>query len=272
MIKKTTHSILPILTLSLAFVAGSAYADNRPAGQVRVGIEERLGHMVPLDLVFKDSKGRNVTLRQIADGKPLIIDMAYYECPGICDVVMGGLARVVTEVPQVLGRDFNVATISFNPADKPSDAMKKKQQFWGSLKDRVSSSAWRFLTGDSAGIHELTDSLGFHFVRDKYGMFTHPTALIFLSGDGRIVRYVQGTTFAEADVRMALTEAKANSPAYIITSTPKVCFSHNPEGNKIADIILQLGGAGTLVFVAGFLLFMKSKKKLGRNDGQKEIS
>ncbi len=268
----TTRSILLTLTLSLAIVAGTSFAGEMSRRQVKVGIEERLGHTIPLDLVFKDAKGNNVTLRQVADGKPLIIDMAYYECPGICDVVMGDLARVVTEVPQVLGRDFNVATISFNPADRPPDAMKKKQQFWGSLKDPASSAAWRFLTGDSASIYRLTDALGFHFQRDKYGMFMHPTSLIFVNGDGEIVRYIQGTTYAEADVRMALTEAKTNSPAYIITSAPKVCFSHDPAGYRLTDRILQLGGVGTLVFVAGFLLFIKSKKKFGRNDDQKGIS
>ncbi len=261
------RAVLSTLALSIAVVVGSAHADEVSPGHIEVGIEEMLGHKIPLNLVFKDSKGNVVTLQQVANGKPLIIDMAYYECPGICDVVLGGLARVITEVPQVLGRDFNVATISFNPADKPSDAMKKKGQFWGSLKDPTSSRAWRFLTGDSASIYRLTNALGFYFQRDKYGMFMHPTALIFVNSDGKIVRYIQGTTFAEADVRMALMEAKTSSPAYIITSTPKVCFSHDPSGYKLTDHILQLGGVGTLVFIAGFLVFVKSKKKLGRGQG-----
>ncbi len=257
--------VLPMVVIVFAGASLSARAAETTSGHVKVGIDEKLGQHIPMDLVFKDESGKDVTLRQVANGKPLIIDMAYFECPGICDVVMGDLARTIKEVPQVLGKDFNVATISFNPSDKTSDAMKKKHQFWGSLDDPASSSAWRFLTGGSASIHRLTDALGFYFQKDKYGMFMHPTALIFVNGNGRIVRYIQGTTYAEVDVSMALAEAKANTPADIITSSPKVCFSHDPSGYKLTDRILQLGGISTLVFVAGFIFFMKSKKKFGRN-------
>jgi protein SCO1 len=255
-----------LLFLALGAVVGvtAAHADEVASSQVKVGIVEKLGQRVPMNLVFSDEKGNEITLAQIANGKPLIIDMAYYECPGICDVVMGGLKKVVDELQQMPGKDFNIATISFDPADKPADAAKKKAEFWGTLNRFVPWSAWRFLTGDSADIYSLTNSLGFHFIKDDHGMYTHPTALIIVNKDGKIIRYIQGTTFALANLRVALLEAESGTPEQIIGSTPEVCFSHDPAGNMFADRALQFGGVGTLVFVAGFLVFLKSKKRPGR--------
>jgi protein SCO1 len=259
-----------LLASSLVAIAASpvARADEMTSGRVKVGIVEKLGQRIPMNLVFKDEYGSDITLAQIANGKPLIIDMAYYECPGICDVVLGGLKKIVDDIPQTPGKDFNVATISFNPADNQADALKKKTQFWGTLDRFVPASAWRFLTGDSAEIYSLTNSLGFNFIKDNHGMFIHPTALIIVNKDGKIIRYIQGTSFALANLKVALLEAESGTPEQIIGSTPQVCFSHNPAGNVVADHILQLGGAGTLVFVAGFLVFLKSKRKPGKDESK----
>ncbi len=258
-------SVVLIASFVAVYPVSTFAATSATSHHIEVGIQQRLGQYIPMNVVFKDAAGHDVTLKQVADGKPLIIDMAYYECPGICDVVMAGVKKIVDELPQKAGRNFNVATISFNPADRPFNAMKKKKQFWGTLERRVPSSAWRFLTGDSSDIYTLTNALGFYFIRDKYGMFTHPTALIVVDSNGKIIRYILGTSFHYADLDMALNEAKGGTPEQIISTEPKTCFSHTPPGNRFAESALQYGGVGTMVLVAGFLLFVKSKKKFGRD-------
>ncbi len=273
--KTLTRKVLSSLSVCLCIIAVMSLfllqglkAEEANQGRVKVGIVERLGKKIPMDLVFKDSQGRNISLRQVADGKPLIVDMAYFECPGICDVVIGGIKTIVDNMSsKVLGRDFNIATVSFNPADKPADAMKKKEQFWGSMSISSHASSWRFLTGDSTNIHALTNALGFYFMRDRRGMFIHPTALIVVDKNGKIIRYIQGTNFALADVKMALDEAVAGTPEQIISSSPKMCFSHDPAGYKLTDSILRYGGVGTMVFVVGFLFFLRAKKKPRKGNG-----
>ncbi|HQT92879.1 MAG TPA: hypothetical protein PL001_12730, partial [Candidatus Kryptobacter bacterium] len=66
-----------LLASTLAIVAAvpAARADEVTAGHVKVGIDEKLGQRIPMDLVFKDENGNDITLAQIANGKPLIIDI-----------------------------------------------------------------------------------------------------------------------------------------------------------------------------------------------------
>ncbi|MDQ7084478.1 MAG: hypothetical protein Q9M36_05910 [Sulfurovum sp.] len=37
----------------------------------QLGINEKLGNMIPLDLTFINEKGESVTLKKLMDGKPL---------------------------------------------------------------------------------------------------------------------------------------------------------------------------------------------------------
>lgn len=235
-----------------------------------VALDEKLGDKIPMNLAFKDENGKDITLNQVADGKPLIIDMAYYECPGICDVVLAGLTRVLDEVTATPGKDFNVATISFNPEDTPTIAMKKKEQFWGEVTRPFPADAWRFLTGDSTNIYKLTNSLGFYFKRNADGMFTHPTALIIVDRNGKIIRYIEGTSYVPVDLKMGIMEAQEGTPEKIVSALLCVCFSHTPAGDHLVFNVLGVVGIGTIVFAVGLVAFLRSTKKFLKNN--KELS
>ncbi len=261
--------ILLILFTGFSSMVPPARADEVTSrGHVRVGIDEKLGQTIPLDLVFKDSKGKDVTLGSLLNGKPLIIDMAYYTCPGICDAVLAGLTAALDKVTETPGKDFSVATISFDPADNPQTASQKKEEYWGLLRRPFPANDWAFLTGDSVSIHKLTDAMGFYFMRDKYQKFTHPTALIVVDKNGKIIRYIQGTTFSPVDLKMAIMEAKSGTPEQIISSILCVCFSKTPAGGPLVFNVLRVVGVGTIVFLAGFLVFLRSTKKIGQKQGR----
>lgn len=233
------------------------------AGHPRVGIVQHLGKTVDMNLSFTGEDGKPVTLAQISDGKPLIIDMAYYTCPGICDAVFGGLQEVLDKVKDIPGKDFRVATVSFDPRDTPERARHKKQAFVGRMKRPFPQDAWRFLVGDSTNIHKLTNELGFYFVRNKDdSTFTHPTALIFVSKEGKIARYVYGTTFNAIDVNMALLNAQQNTFAPVIGTVLKMCFSYDPLQKGYGLDTLEVVGWGTTIFLLGFLVFLWRTKKL----------
>ncbi|MCL5266903.1 MAG: SCO family protein [Bacteroidetes bacterium] len=265
------NSVNRLLALALSGVALASVSCTVPqsamaadASHPNVGIVQHLGQTIPMNLTFKDENGKPVTLAQISDGKPLIIDMAYYTCPGICDQVFGGLQEVLEKVKETPGKDFNVATISFDPNDTPARALEKKEQYWGMINRPFPPKAWRFLTGDSVTIHKLTDALGFYYIRNKTNMFTHPTALIFVSKNGKIARYMYGTTFEAIDFQMAILEAKQNAFAPIIGQVLKTCFSYNAAGTGYSFDAIQVVGWGTTVFIIAILIFLWWTKKLKR--------
>jgi Uncharacterized protein SCO1/SenC/PrrC, involved in biogenesis of respiratory and photosynthetic systems len=227
----------------------------------RVGIDEQLGKTVPMNLVFRDENGDPITLAQVSRGKPLVLDLAYFTCPGICDQVLVGLSDVIDRVDAKPGKDFNVVTVSFDPSDTPQKAMDKKEQYWGMLHRPFPANDWRFLTADSATIRELTDAVGFYYMRDKYLKFTHPTALIILSKDGKICRYIYGTSFLPVDLKMALLDAQGNKAEMIVSQVLQMCFSHDPSGNKLVFNIMSIVGLGTMIFILFFVAFLLSTKK-----------
>ena len=61
-----------------------------------VGINQKMGAQIPLDLPFADESGRDVTLRQYF-GKPMILALVYYQCPSLCNMVLNGILRSVKE-------------------------------------------------------------------------------------------------------------------------------------------------------------------------------
>ena len=54
-----------------------------------VGLEERLGAKIPLDLTFRDESGRLVRLRDLVT-VPTIILPVYYSCTNVCNFLQGG--------------------------------------------------------------------------------------------------------------------------------------------------------------------------------------
>ena len=48
----------------------------------KVGINQKMGAQIPLDLPFFDESGKDVTLRQYF-GKPVILALVYYQCPSL---------------------------------------------------------------------------------------------------------------------------------------------------------------------------------------------
>lgn len=122
---------------------------------------------------------------------------------------------------------------------------------------------WRFLTGDADNIRRLTDAVGFRYIRDKNGIdFVHAARMIFLSPEGKIVRYLNGTRCNPADLKMAVLDASAGRARSFMQRIERLCYSYDPQGRayvlKINRIILGL----TLLFVFIFGAFLLSGKLL----------
>src|SRR6185369_9666732 len=82
--------------VALGGVAAAAPREpGPPAGSTAwtegVDVTERLGARLPLDLVFIDARGQRAALRSLFDGThPVLLILAYYECPRLCSLVLDG--------------------------------------------------------------------------------------------------------------------------------------------------------------------------------------
>ena len=251
--------ILILVFIILLSLTGTTLAqvDKSPD----VGIVEHLGSTIPLDLKFVNEKFETVTLKQLIN-KPTILSFVYFDCPGLCSPLLEGLGSVIQKSDLKLGKDYQVITISFNYRDTPQKAKEKKKKFTERYA-KGNSDGWIFLTTDSATIFNITHSTG--FITKAVGLdFVHPSAIIAVSPQGMITRYLYGITFLPIDFKMAVYEANKEQPRPTIQKVLLLCFSYNPDNKRFALDITKVTGMVIifliLVFVVVYLI--KPKKRI----------
>lgn len=92
-----------------------------------LGIEEKLGQTVPLDLTFINEKSERVTLKELMDGKPTILTLNYFRCAGICSPQLNDLAKTVGKIQLAENTDYKVITVSFAENETPELAAAKRK-------------------------------------------------------------------------------------------------------------------------------------------------
>jgi protein SCO1/2 len=226
-----------------------------------VAIDEKLGATVPLDLQLNDAAGQKVTLKTLIN-KPTILTLNYFRCAGICMAQLNELTRTLNKIQLEPGKDFNVITVSFDPRDTPEVAAEKRNTFFKLLKRPFPPLAWRFLTGDAASTKRLADAVGFKF-KPQGDMYLHPGALIILSPQGEVTRYIYGITYLPADLQMAIAEAKSGQVRPTISKALSLCFSYDPKGHKYVINVTRIAGSVTLLGAAVFvgLVLFKGRRR-----------
>jgi protein SCO1/2 len=250
---------LGLCALVLCFCTPGIFAQGY-ANDKTVGVEEKLGEIIPLDLNFKDEAGNPVTLGEFIT-KPTILTLVYFRCPSICSPLMHEVADTVDKLDLVAGVDFNLVTVSFDAREGPELARIARANLLDGMKKKIDPMSWRFLTGDALNIAPLTDSVGFRFKRDKED-FMHPATVIFLSPEGKIVRYLGGMKLLPADMKMAVIDAAEGTPRNIMQKIQRLCFSYDPEGKTYVLKVNRIVLFATLFFLGVFLVFLLVKGRV----------
>lgn len=242
----------------------AVYIPHLCADEQDIGIDEKLGQNIPLNLSFLDETGKPVTLKELF-GKPVILTLVYYRCSGICSPLLSGVADVVDRLDMDLGKDYNIVTISFDPEDDYMTAAEKKRNYLDNMKKKVPAGSWHFLTSDSISAAAITDAIGFRY-KKRDDQYVHSAIITVLSPDGKIARYLYGIDFLPLDVKLALTEASEGKSGPTINKFLKLCFSYDPEGKRYALNITRIAGGITLIMIAGFFIVLTLKKKIHHNN------
>jgi protein SCO1/2 len=266
--QKILFDINPVLVLILflitipVFYCGNALAveDEKPKSQV--GIDEKLGQIVPLDITLIDETGKQVRLKDIVDNtKPIIVSFVYFRCPGLCSPLLSGVADVISKMDLEAGKDYNVLTLSFDPTEDYVMAAEKNKNYLKIIKNKtIPANAWKFYTADSINIARITDAVGFRYIKQGND-FVHSGVLTMLSPKGKIVRYLYGTDFNPFDMKLAILEASDGKVGSTIAKVMTLCFSYDPDGRKYALNITRIAGGGVILFIIGFVIFLRVMKK-----------
>ncbi|MEJ2049542.1 MAG: SCO family protein [Calditrichota bacterium] len=256
-----------IIGLLFLFSQGKTFAEVQNTSSLppdpEIGVVEHLGEFAPLDLHFRNENGDTVLLRDVVN-KPTVVSLVYFNCPGLCSPLLGGVTDVLDRMSLKPGIDYKAVTISFDPRDTPELAREKKKIYFKAFKHGpFPEEDWLWLTGDSVSIKKFTDAVGFKYKKEGK-QYIHAGALIVLSKEGKISRYLRGIEFQPFDLKMAITEASQGRVGPTISKVLLYCFSYDPAGKRYAFNFMKVGGTIFLFFVVVFIGFLtiRGKKKI----------
>lgn len=236
-----------------------------------VGIDQRLNEQLPLDLTFRDEAGQTVRLRDYFGDRPVILSLAYYDCPMLCPLVINGLIRTLRTLSFSAGNEFNVLTVSFNPKDTPAMAAIKRQTSLQIYSRPGAEKGWHFLTGDEGAIQKLTQAVGFRYQYDeKSKQYAHASGIVVLTPQGKVSRYFYGIEYAPRDVRLGLVEASAGKIGSPVDQVLLLCFHYDPATGKYGFLIttgLRVVGVATVLALGAFMLISARRDRRQRIAG-----
>lgn len=216
-----------------------------------LGLYEKLDNYLPTNLEFINEAGDTIILNDLID-KPTVISLVYYECPGLCSPLLEGIADVITRAKLDLGTEYQFLTISFDPTESTELAMQKKATYSELVENKDTDNGWKFFTGTQENIDNLLNALGYQ-VKKEGDDFIHPAAIIVVSPEGKITRYLHGVYFLPFDLKMAIVEAHDGKSGPTINKVLQFCFSYDAEGKKYVFNVTKI--SGSIILLLAFSLF-----------------
>lgn len=233
-------------------------ANFQPDELSKIDVVEHLGETIPLDLTFTNDQGEEFQLGDyFSQGKPVIIVLAYYNCPMLCSLVLNGLSDAAKQIDFVPGKDYTILTISIAPTETVELAAAKKINYIEALGIDGADAGWHFCVGDSTQSRALANALGFKYYWDaEQEQWAHPAVLHFLSPNGMITRYLYGLSYQSQDLRLSLLEASQGKIGSTLDKIVLYCFHYDPDAKGyvvFAGNVMKVGGILTVIILAIFL-------------------
>jgi protein SCO1/2 len=228
---------------------------------MQVGFEEKQGKYADLSTKLVNEAGDTVLLKDVIK-KPTILNLVYYQCAGTCSPLMWGISKFIDGMDLQLGKDYEVVTISFDPTENIKLGINKKASYISTMKKKEDAKNWLFFVSDSIDIAKLTKSVGFNYqmINDQY---VHPTGLIALAADGKIVRYLRGIDFLPFDIKITMVEAAKGKIGPSINRLLAICYGYDSKGNQFVFNVTRVSAIVILfIVVLIFLVLAFSRLKL----------
>jgi protein SCO1/2 len=253
--------------LALLLMLGLSVRADQPLPSMLegVGVDERIGRNIDLDLTFIAENGYPVPLRQFFHaGRPVILNLVYYKCPMLCNLVLNAQTSALREIPWTPGDQFEVVTISIDPSEGFDLAQQKRATLLGSYGKPAPG--WHFLVDQDGHAKQLAEAIGFHYRYDeRIEQYAHAAAIMILTPDGRMSRYLYGVKFKTRDLRLALTEAAEGKGKFTIEKLLLFCYHYDPQTRSytlFATNVMRGGGILTVLILGLVLLgFWKRERR-----------
>lgn len=225
-----------------------------------VGIDDKSGDQIPLDLRFRDENGRAITLAEVFSGdRPVLLSLNYSDCPMLCGIQLNGLFDSLSGIEGwTPGREYDVVSVSVDPLETTLRAKQTEQKYLQRFGRGGAAGGVRFLTSNQKNIRALADAVGFRY---KYvpetREYSHTAAEIVVSPEGMISRYLYGVAYDPQTIRLSLVEASDGKVGSPLDQIIMFCFHYDETKGRYAPVarrVMSLGAGVTIFALAVGLL------------------
>lgn len=231
-----------------------------------VGVDEQSGELIDLDLTFINESGQVVPLRKYFElGKPVLLNLAYYRCPMLCNLVLNGQVDAMRKMPLQAGADYTVLTISIDPTETAELAREKKAVYRAGLDKPAPG--WHFFVDHNGNAKKLAEQVGFNYRYDaRIEQYSHPSVIMVLSPEGKVSRYLYGIQFKPLDLRLALAEAKEEKFSFSTEQLLLLCYHFDPQAGSYVMFAMNFMRAGgvLIVMVIAWMFFRLRRMEKAR--------
>ncbi len=269
--------ILFLFFICLFFINPFLGVENIKEAKDRISIQEKLGDLVSLDAHFFDENNKAVKIIDYFkdNKKPVILTPVYYSCPHFCNYIFQGLVDAINqETKYILGKDYNILSVSINHKDRPDHAKFKKKEYLEKIdnvekgiNNKEIDRAWSLLTGEKEQIKKFYDSVGFRYKKDQEE-YAHTASLIFITPKGRVARYLYGISFNKNDFRLAILETSKEKISSFVDQVFFYCFRYDSVRRAytlVAWKVMIMGSLLIVILLTGLLAFLWVKEYRKKN-------
>jgi protein SCO1/2 len=189
----------------------------------------------------------------------------------LCSLQLSGLSSAIGKLDRHLGTDFDVVTVSLNPAETTERARETEERYRGEVAAAQGRAAqdgaggatapaaggWHFLTGSKENIEALAEALGIVYgYNEARKEYVHPAVLILSTPTGHISRYLYGIEYPQKTLSLSLVEAAEGKIGTSVDRLILYCFHYDEAEGKYAPVamnIMRVGGGLTALALGSFL-------------------
>lgn len=261
---RSTTMLVAALALSVRPAPASAAAGATPST-----IEERVGAELPLARSFTTSEGREARLGDFfGNGRPGLLVLSYARCAMLCSVVLRGVSDLLREYRVTPDERWVVVNVSIDPRETPHEAARVQATALARAGLPGAVERFPFLVGDPASIDAVAKATGFRYAWDEATrQYAHPAALIVVSPDGRVARYLHGVRFEPEEVRAALN---GESPRKSLTEVVLSCFRSDVLERRYGGAIARAFQLGGLLILGALVTLLVSLARRKGPRGERE--
>ncbi|MGP1347381.1 MAG: hypothetical protein ACTS3F_12035 [Phycisphaerales bacterium] len=245
-----------------------------------VGTADKRGTQVDPELSFTGFDGQPFRIARYFDAqRPVILLLAYYDCPLLCDLMIDS-ARVALNENEELrpGDDYHLLVVSIDHTNTLAHAQAKRDLFLARLAHQDLTDdqkrSIQFAISEPTAVRALADQVGYYYrYLPKEQEFAHPPAIYFLTPTGVVSSMLLGVNTPPKQVRIALADASEGRTAGLFDNIAFSCFAYDPATGKYtlhAMNVMRLGASGAAIILFSIIgaLFLRSWLRNRRTNTQ----